>query len=175
LQIRAKQQGFSMTDHSQSEVIAFLSDKANLPGHAPVKIVQTHGALVFLSGADAYKIKRDVRYDYLDFSTLQKRHDMLMRELELNAPMAPSIYRDVLAVTRDAQGRLRLDGTGDVVEWVLRMNRFEAADELDKVAARGALDDPLAARLGQVIAGYHATTPPRPARAGSDLIEAILD
>ena len=164
-----------MSGQSQAEVITFLSDGTNLPDRAPVTVVQTHGALVFLCGADAYKIKRDVRYDYLDFSTLQKRHDMLVRELELNAPMAPSIYRDVIAVTRDADGCLQLDGKGAAVEWVLRMHRFDTVDELDKVAGRGALDDRMAEDLGAVIARYHATTPDRREIAGSDLIDAILD
>ncbi len=113
------------------------------------EVIRTHGAVVLLSGADAYKIKRNVRYDHLDFSTLQKRREMLMRELELNAPMAPSIYRDVIAVTRDSAGRLHLGGTGDVVEWVFRMHRFDAADELDKVAAHDALDDPMPAPTGE--------------------------
>lgn len=97
-----------MSDQSQSDVIAFLSDGSNLPGHAAVEVIRTHGAVVFLSGPHAYKIKCDVRYDYLDFSTLEKRHDMLVRELELNAPTAPSIYRDVVAVTRDTDGDLSL-------------------------------------------------------------------
>ena len=80
-----------MSEQSQAQVISFLSDGENLPDHGPVEVIHTHGAIVFLSGATAYKIKRDVRYDYLDFSSLQKRHDMLQRELELNAPTAPSI------------------------------------------------------------------------------------
>ncbi len=164
-----------MTDMSQAEIIAFLSDGANLRGHAPVKVIRTHGAIVFLSGKDAYKIKRDVRYDYLDFSTLQKRRAMLLRELELNAVTAPSIYRDVIAVTRDAAGRLRLGGEGEVVEWVLRMRRFEAADELDKVAGRGALDDAVADALGTVVARYHAQTASRVDLSGSGLIGAVLE
>ena len=164
-----------MNKQSQAEVISFLSDERNLPGHAPVEVIRTHGAVVFLSGATAYKIKRDVRYDYLDFSTLQKREDMLLRELELNAPTAPSIYRDVIAVTRDSAGALQLGGKGDVVEWVLRMHRFDAADELDKVAARGALDDRMAVKLGQVIAGYHANAPRRTGVPGAELMDAIRD
>ena len=75
----------------------FLSDPANHAG-AEVRHVQTHGAHVFLAGPDAYKIKRAVRYDYLDFSTLPLRHDMLARELELNRPTAPEIYRDLAAL-----------------------------------------------------------------------------
>ncbi len=49
-----------MSDNSQAEVIAFLSNDMNLPSQAPVEIIQTHGAVVFLSGPHAYKIKRDV-------------------------------------------------------------------------------------------------------------------
>ena len=164
-----------MPENSQKEVIDFLSNSKNLPGHKPVEIIRTHGALIFLSGKYAYKIKRNVRYDYLDFSTLQKRHDMLLRELELNAPTAPSIYRDVIAVTRDLAGQLHLEGAGDAVEWVLRMHRFDIADELDKVAARGALDDSLAMDLGKVIAQYHAQNNICSDKRGGDLIRAILD
>ena len=164
-----------MHKNSQSEAITFLSNRKNLPGHKTVETIQTHGALIFLSGAFAYKIKRDVKYDYLDFSTLRKRHKMLLRELELNAPTAPSIYRDVIAVTRNPSGQLQLGGDGDVVEWVLRMHRFDTADELDKVAARGALDDPLAMELGKVIARYHAQNKVITDKSGADLIRAILD
>lgn len=164
-----------MKERPQEEVIEFLSDETNLPDSGPVEAICTHGAMVFLSGKYAYKIKRDVRYDYLDFSTLQKRHEMLLRELYLNAPAAPSIYRDVLAVTRDTVGRLHLGGTGEVVEWVLRMRRFDAADELGQVAKRGALDDRMAATLGESIAQYHVRAKPSTDISGSDLIGAILD
>ena len=164
-----------MREPSQSEAIAFLSDSRNLPGHHAVETIRTHGALVFLSGKDAYKIKRDVQYDYLDFSTLQNRRKMLFRELELNAPAAPSIYRDVIAVTRNAEGRLHLGGKGEVIEWVLRMHRFDTEDELDKVAARGALNDQIAQDLGDVIAQYHSRNKVCTDVSGADLIGAILD
>lgn len=164
-----------MSVETQEDVIAFLSNGANLPGGALAKVIRTHGAIIFLSGLDAYKIKRAVRYEYLDFSTLQKRHDMLSRELELNAPAAPSIYRDVIAVMRDADGRLHLGGQGDVVEWVLRMRRFDPEDELGHVAKRGALDDRMAVALGESIAKYHAEAKRRLDTCGSDLIAAVLD
>lgn len=164
-----------MSEQSQKEVISFLSNGGNLPDHGPVRVIRTHGAIVFLDGDAAYKIKRDVRYDYLDFSDLEMRRDMLRRELELNAPTAPSIYRDVIPVTRDAQGHLHLDGNGRVVEWVLRMHRFDTENELDKVAERGALDDALAATLGETIADYHRKAELRTKPSGADLIEAIID
>lgn len=164
-----------MSEQSQAEVIAFLSRQLETADHACPRCVRTHGATLLLGSADAYKLKRAVRYDYLDFSTLQKRHDMLLRELELNQPAAPSIYRDLISVTRDAGGELQLGGAGETVEWVLRMSRFDAADELGQVAARGALDDQTAAKLGAVIAQYHANAPINTQAPGAELIAAILD
>jgi aminoglycoside phosphotransferase family enzyme/predicted kinase len=163
-----------MSQQSQAEVIAFLSREMGIADGAVPQTVRTHGATLLLGRMDAYKVKREVRYDYLDFSTLQKRHDMLLRELVLNRPAAPSIYRDLIAVTRDAAGQLHLGGAGETAEWVLRMHRFDAADELGQVALRGALDDRTAAMLGEVIARYHAKAPVADMR-GSGLMAGILD
>ena len=156
----------------QTEVVRFLSDPAT-HGGAAVERVETHGALVFLAGDEALKIKRAVRYDYMDLSTPERRHAMLARELELNRPAAPEIYRDLVAITREGAG-LALGGTGEPVEWALRMWRFPAGDELEAVAARGGLDDRLAADLGHAVGAYHRAAPGR-AADGAALIGEILD
>lgn len=165
-----------MTEQSppqeQAEVLQFLSDPAT-HGGAEVEHIETHGAHVFLAGETALKIKRAVRYDYMDFSTLAARGATLRRELELNGPAAPQIYRDVIPVTRGRKG-LMLGGTGPPVEWVLRMTRFPAGAELSKVAARGDLSDALAEELGAVVADYHAQAPRREAD-GAALILAIIE
>lgn len=140
----------------QDEVVSFLKQPAHYAGARTVDVVETHGAYVFLGGAEAFKIKRSVRYDYLDYSTLNRRHAALDRELELNAPAAPSIYRDVVAVTRGADGGLSVNGGGEPVEWVLRMARFPDAAQLDHAAERGGLDRKMAETLGDSIALYHA-------------------
>ncbi len=160
-------------DHSQAEVVAYLSSPAAFAGEGPVEVIETHGAYVFLAGDTALKLKRAVRYDYLDQSTPRLRHRMLNRERDLNAPAAPTIYRDVVPITRTATG-LELGGSGVPLDWVLRMNRFPARDELQAVAERGELDDRLATEIGTSLAAYHAAAPVR-SRAGSPLIAAILD
>ncbi len=164
-----------MSEQAQAEVIPSLPGRTYPPGHAPVEVIRTHRTAVFLSGANAYKIKRDMCYDDLDFPTLQNRHEMLLRALELNAPTAPSIYRDVSAVTRDADGRLHLRGEGEVVECVLRLHGFDAADELDKATDSGVLDDRIAATLDEVIAQYHVKARPRMDISDPDLIDSILE
>ncbi|MDT8855751.1 AAA family ATPase [Paracoccaceae bacterium Fryx2] len=158
---------------TQSEVTAFLQSAAAWPGGAPVSHIETHGAHVFLSGTDAIKIKRAVRYDYMDLSTLARREAMLRRELALNRDAAPMIYRDVVAITRDKGGRLGIAGEGEAVEWALRMHRFPAECELTAIAERGGLTDAIVADLGRVIAAYHAQAPKRDL-PGDRLIEDIL-
>ncbi|EPX79603.1 AAA family ATPase [Salipiger mucosus] len=157
----------------QTEVIALLDDPAT-HGGAEVTHLQTHGAHVFLAGDAAWKIKRAVAYNYMDFSTLEAREAALRRELELNQPVAPEIYHDVVPITRAPDGGLQVDGSGPTVEWLLRMRRFPKEDELSAVAERGALDDAMAEALGRSTAAYHARAPRREA-AGAQLIAEILD
>ncbi|WP_390913759.1 AAA family ATPase [Pseudosulfitobacter sp. SM2401] len=164
----------SQSFEKQDEVIAFLSSGDTHPGGAPVDVVQTHGAIIFLAGDVALKIKRAVCYDYMDLSTLDLREKMIRRELALNQPIAPEIYQTVIPVTRAANGQLALDGDGIPVEWVLRMRRFPTSDELSVIADEGRLDDALARDLGQSVFDYHAKTPQRTAD-GATLITDILD
>ncbi|GHD98324.1 kinase [Defluviimonas sp. 20V17] len=162
--------------NGQDETLAFLGSRAAFmaaPGSAAVERIDTHGAVVFLHGDAALKIKRAVHYDYMDLSTPEQRRKMLQRELDLNAPAAPMIYHDLQPVTRGPDGALRIGGKGVALDWVLRMHRFAAKDELEAIAGRGALDDTLAEAIGRMVHGYHAAAPLRPGR-GFELLGDIL-
>ena len=158
---------------TQDATIAFLASGRAFAADAPVEVIETHGAYVFLCGDTALKLKREVKYDYMDLSTVALRRAMIARELELNKPTAPEIYRDMLPVTQDAAG-LALGGTGRQVDWVLRMWRFPGENELERVVARGGFDDGLATAVGEAIAAYHAQAPVRRI-PGCRLISDILD
>lgn len=155
----------------QADVIRFLSSPAAFGGR-PVDVVATHCAMVFLSGDEALKLKRAVHYDYVDQSTIEQRHRLLQRELDLNKLSVPTLYRDLVPITR-GEGGLRLGGIGPPVDWVLRMRRFPKADQLDQVTARGEFTDRLAAATGAAIAAYHAAAPVI-RRSGDRLIDDIL-
>src|ERR1700685_2256162 len=92
---------------SQDEVLAFLGDAAT-HGGTKVKRIETHAASVFLAGDRVLKIKRAVRFPFLDYSTLEKRKQACEAELAVNAPYAPEIYRGDIAITREADGRLAI-------------------------------------------------------------------
>ena len=157
----------------QSEVFAFLASAAAWPeGSGPIEQHDTHGAAVFLSGDVALKVKRAVKLAYLDFSTLALREATLRRELALNQPQAPSLYRDVVAITRAIDGRLTVGGDGRVVEWALRMRRFPQEALLLSIVERGAMTEALAATLAERIAAYHAAAA-RPEGARERLGDAV--
>jgi aminoglycoside phosphotransferase family enzyme/gluconate kinase len=162
--------------HGENQrLIEFLSNPATHGTVEPVKVIHTHAAIIFLAGQMAYKIKRPVRYTYLDFSTLERRHSVLQRELALNKLAAPQIYRDLIPITETPAGTLTLGGDGAAIEWALRMNRFPAEAELSQIAARGAFSDNLAATLGYQIVLYHSDAPVIHKYDARNLIGEILE
>src|SRR5271166_4564531 len=102
----------------QEKVFAFLCDPSH---HANVQRIDTHAASVFLAGPRALKIKRAVRFPFLDYSTLDRRKAACMAEIEVNRAYAPALYRGVVAITKRPDGRLAIGGQnselGEPVEW----------------------------------------------------------
>jgi aminoglycoside phosphotransferase family enzyme/predicted kinase len=141
----------------QEAVVAFLCDGRSygLPD-AAVERITTHAAHVFLLGEHAYKMKRAVRYSFLDFTTLDRRRRALEAELALNRRTAPMLYRRLLPVTAAKGDILELAGAGQPVEWLLEMARFDQEALLDRVAARGELAPAIVDDLAEEIAAFHA-------------------
>ena len=144
-----------------------------------VEVHQTHISLVLLVGDSAYKIKKPVRFDFLDFGTLERRRHFCEEEVRLNRRHAADVYLGVVAITRQAGG-LRVGGEGEVVEWAVHMRRLPAGATLLEALRReevtGELIDQLAAR----VADFHR----RAEAAGKDagqfpsvaaLLQKVLD
>src|ERR1700683_2591866 len=125
---------------SQEEVLAFLADPA-AHGGQKVRRIDTHASSVFLTDERALKVKRAVRFPFLDYSTLEKRKAACDAELKVNAPYAPQIYRGVVPITRDAGGQLAVGGKGPAVEWAVEMARLDEKCKLDHLA--GGMDSAL--------------------------------
>lgn len=145
-----------MASDDQQPVFDFLTTRER-----GAKRIDTHAASVFLSGDRVLKVKRAVRFLFLDFSTLEKRKAACAAEIEVNKPYAPKVYRGVVAITREADGTLAIDGQGAPIEYAVDMARFDETQTLDHVADRGAIDDALADRLGIAVAKAHKMAPVR--------------
>jgi hypothetical protein len=144
-----------MITEDQTTVVEFLASRST-HGGADVERIDTHTAVVFLAGACAYKLKRAVRFDYLDFSTPDRRRALCEAEVRLNRRSAPMLYHGVLAVTREPDGSLALGGAGTPIDWVVEMNRFDQGALFDRLAATGNLALDLMPALGTAIAEFHA-------------------
>src|SRR5438874_11872411 len=104
-------------DDAQQDVVAFLRDPASHPSDAgPVEVIETHISIVFLVGRRAFKLKRAVKYPYLDFSTIERRRAACTAELRLNRRTAPQLYLEVRPISRLSAGRLEWGRGGEPLD-----------------------------------------------------------
>lgn len=141
----------------QARVFAFLGDPAThgLDASTLVRRIETHGAIVFLAGDYAYKVKRAVRFPFMDFSSLEKRRVACEHEIEVNRANAPEIYLCTLPIRQSDDGLRLGDATGTVVEWAVHLHRFDETQTFDHLADRHALDLDLMAPLADTIVAAH--------------------
>ena len=142
----------------QHEVIDFLKH-CKLLGDGPVEVFQTHGALVFVGEREMLKIKRNVRYDYMDFSSFEKRRAAVLREIEINPPYAPDLYLDAVTITREKDGSLMIDGEGEPLEMAVHMRAFSQRDLMSHHAAQGPIPRSELKAMADMVANYHAKAP----------------
>ncbi|WES30977.1 phosphotransferase [Varunaivibrio sulfuroxidans] len=151
-----------MIVEDQSEVVAFLSrPEAFGDGAQEVERVETHISQIFIGRDRVFKLKRAVRFPYLDFSTLERRHESCLAEVAINRRSAPKLYKGVRAVRRGGDGTLSLDGAGEVIDWVVEMVRFDQDTLFDRLAMAGKLDRHMMDDLADVISAFHAHGEPR--------------
>jgi hypothetical protein len=144
-----------MATGDQRAAIAFLT-RPETHGGAPVERIDTHCSILVLAGDRAYKLKRSVRFSYLDYSTVALRERACRAELALNRRTAPELYLAVRSIARAPDGRLGFDGPGEVLDWVLVMRRFDQGGLFDRMAAAGRLAPTLMRDLADHIAEFHA-------------------
>ena len=131
--------------------------------------------MIFLVGERAYKMKRAVRYSFLDFSSPARRRRALEAELELNRRTAPMLYRRLVGVHRTTAGGFALEGDGRPVEWLLEMRRFDQAALLDRMAARGELTVATIDALAAEVARFHERAERRPDQGGDAGMRQVID
>lgn len=146
-----------------------------LTDHPGVTRIDTHAASVFLDGDRALKIKRAVRFPFLDYSTLEKRKAACEEEIRINRPLAPQIYHRVVVITEEPDGSLKVGGAGRPVEYAVDMSRFDENRTLDHLATAGPLDSKLASAAADAIAASHAAATPSDGKAWVSSIPALID
>jgi hypothetical protein len=126
------------------------------PHHpAEVEFIQTHISYVFIAGDIVYKVKKHLQFDFLDFTSLEKRKFYCEEELRLNRRLAPDTYLDVVAISRDSQGNFTLDKGAEIIDYAVRMKKLPADRMLKTLLSKGMADEKIMDAVARKIAVFH--------------------
>ncbi len=164
-----------ITESNLAEISEFLSQPSAYPGRPRVEVRETHISLVFLAGSEAYKLKKPVKFDFLDFSSPALRKQACDAEVRLNRRLSPSVYLGVIPICRDADGNLQL-GKDEAaaesthpVDWLVKMRRLEDDRTFGHLLANLADADAKSTTIRKVashLARFYADQAPATVRPG---------
>ncbi|MFN4175705.1 hypothetical protein [Phenylobacterium sp.] len=137
-----------------ADKVAFLSGPGAHGGGAPVARRETHMSWLFFMDGDVLKLKKPVRFPYLDFSSLARREAACRAEFALNQRLAPGIYLGVTPL-RLGPGGLSLGGEGETVDWLVHMRRFDQSRTLEARLTAGPVPDSELDALADLLARFY--------------------
>ena len=149
---------FAMSESALPSLIQQMLESDFYP-HAvqgPIQLLQTHISYVLLTGEFAYKVKKPMDFGFLDFTTLEKRQFFIQEELRLNQRGASELYLEALPISQSESGAYELGGTGEPVEYALKMRQFPQDTLLPALFDRGELTPDLVVELAKEIARFHS-------------------
>jgi uncharacterized protein len=123
-----------------------------------IRLIETHISWVLLTGEYAYKIKRPVKFPFVDLSSMERRAFYCSEELRLNRRFAPELYLDTCEVREDGAS-VHIGGTGRIVDHCVKMKQFARTEELDRLLEAGQIEPDALAGFGRELADIHAKLP----------------
>ncbi|HJV73715.1 MAG TPA: hypothetical protein VJ654_05795 [Noviherbaspirillum sp.] len=140
-----------------------------------IEAIETHMSWVFLTESHAYKLKKPVHSEVLDFSTIEARHRYCEEEVHLNRRLAPDVYLDTVPLVIDAFGHLHVGGGGRAIDWLVRMRRLRAQNMLDYRLRNGTASDEDMRRIASRLADFYRNCPPVAIETGHYLNSFLQD
>lgn len=110
---------------------------------------------LFLTDTRVWKLKKPVRYEYLDFSTPEARRRNCEEEVRLNRRLAPDVYLGVSSLTLDEDGKMHLEGRGEAIDWLVRMRRLPPCRMLDQMIANQTVSEQDARKVGALLGRFY--------------------
>jgi aminoglycoside phosphotransferase family enzyme/predicted kinase len=127
----------------------------------PVQLLQTHIGQIYLTRSHAFKIKKHVKFDFLDFTTLEQRRWACEREIALNRRLCPNLYRALIPVVKGSDGRMRVVSdssaatNGEIIDWCVWMRRLPMDRMLDSLLEKNAVSAPQAEAIAETLAAFY--------------------
>lgn len=156
----------AMTDHRKAVVpldakVAFLRQPGSYPDRTEsVQAIETHMSWVFLTDSFAYKLKKPVRHEFLDFGTLEKRRHFCEEEVRLNQDLAGGVYIGAVPLVSTPGETLSLGGSGTVIDWLVKSRRLPAENTLDRAITTGRLTERDVREVAALLASFYSRCPP---------------
>lgn len=144
-----------MTLNQHIEMVRKLAE--SLQKDAPSQIIETHISSIILSGDVVYKLKKPVDFGFLDYSTLQRRQTCCEEEVRINRVFAPALYDGIVSINGSAESP-SIGGEGDVIDFAVKMRRFDQRSQLDEMAENGTLEVEVMEKAADTIAAFHDKT-----------------
>ncbi len=123
-----------------------------------IEIKQTHISYVFLTNDYVYKVKKAVNFGFLDFSTLEKRHNFCEKELVLNQRLCGDMYLEVVPINQSISGKIRINGEGKTVEYAVKMKKIPEEKIMTRLLEEGKIDENIMDEMAKIIADFHDKT-----------------
>ncbi len=138
----------------QKQIIDALQKPEAYPENpGKIQLIQTHISMVFLTDKYVYKVKKAVNFGFLDFSTLEKRRLFCEKELALNSRLCPEIYLEVVPITQS--GTLRIGGSGEPVEYALKMKRLPQEKIMTTLLRENQVNRKTVDEIASIVAEFH--------------------
>lgn len=143
------------------EKVGFLKGTAIYPDRPDrVDTIETHTSWLFLTRQYVHKLKKPLRYDFLDFSTVEARRRNCQAEVRLNRRLSRDVYLGTVPLTLDAEGGMQLGGEGRVIDWLVEMRRLSGDRELERRIKDHSVDKEDIVRLAQMLARFYESSLP---------------
>ena len=140
---------------TQKQVVqALLNPEAYPEDPCKIELIQTHISFVFLTKNFVYKMKKAVNFGFLDFSTLEKRRFFCEKELKINRRLCPEVYLEVVPINKS--NVLKIKGSGETVEYALKMKRLPQEKIMTNLLKENKVDDKTIDELAKIIAEFHS-------------------
>lgn len=165
-------EAFESGSESVLNIDGLLNEAAYAHPVRDIKLRETHISWVILTGEYAYKIKKRVRLEFLDTTTLATRHFLCNEELRLNKRLAPDLYLEVVPITQDGNG-FHLGGSGEIIDYAVKMRQFEPSQELPALLVRADVTVPEMIRLADRLAEFHRQAALAPDDTGFDYVAQL--
>lgn len=142
-----------------NKIISALSKKEIYPEEVSnIDLIHTAVSYIFLAGNYAYKLNKPLNLGFLDYTSLEKRKEILEKELRLNSLLCPDLYKEVLPIT-EKKGEIKIAGDGKVVEYALKMKQFSQNNILSNKLKQSKVKEEDMSKIAKTISDFHKKTP----------------